>query len=164
MLAGWVASTVLEKLETLHRSFLWRNGTNRGMHLLNWGSVTQVKGQGGLGLKNLHTFFTSLMGPILLKYLNLVDVPWVGLICAKYGSPEIFRSREVMPRPKSSSFWRHCYKVMRLIGGGFFKQIGNGRSTNLYEDPWFFDLPLAWMPTFINSEIDMSQFTVNTLM
>lgn len=113
------------------------------MALLMWSLVTQPKHDGGLGLKNLQSFSISLLGPSLLKLLNSANVPWVSLVSAKYQKWQLCRPGRVEIQPKISAFWRHCCKAMGLIGRGFSKQIGNGCLTNIYDEPWLFDLPFA---------------------
>lgn len=160
LIAGWVPRTILSKIESLHRSFLWNNGSRGGLHLVKWNTVVQPKGLGGLGLKDLSLFSTALLGPALYKYLNLVDLPWVRLMRAKYGEPASLFNPASSVRGRSL-FWKHCCLSFSQVRDGFVWQLGNGRKTKVLFDTWLFDMPLAFIPTFLSADLDLSDFTVD---
>lgn len=160
-MAGWVPLTILRKLEALNRSFVWQHGNSRGMHLLAWERLTLPKSLGGLGLKKISCF--SQAGPAILKLLNRSDIPWVHLVIAKYGFPIYSPSGIVEAGGRRSPFWKHCISCLKNLFGGFMKQLGDGCSTLILEDPWVFNTPLALKPSFFTSTEDLSNRPVSSL-
>lgn len=51
-------------------------------------------------------------------------------------------------------------KTLSSIRLGMRRMIGNGRTTSCLMDPWLFNIPLIWLPTFVSTEIQMQDLSV----
>lgn len=155
-LVGWSASGIIHKLEQLNRSFFWKSSaSSKGMALIKWSTITLPKFAGGLGVKDLRFFNTSLLAPCILKILNKVNIPWVNLACEKYGDSLL----SITPR-KCSWAWRSLCQGFNRLQSGFTKKIGNGSDTSVLHDPWVFCFPLSRMPTYIHCDLALHDFKV----
>lgn len=70
-------SSVARRLEKLERDFLWEGSREeRKYHLIKWASVCNSVSEGGLGIKNLRTINTPLMGKWLWRFLTDKEALW----------------------------------------------------------------------------------------
>lgn len=154
-LSGWSSVSIIKKLESLNRAFLWNSSAgHRCMPLLNWAKVTSSRMQGG---KDLAIFYTSILGSAIFKSLSHSDTPWVRLTRLKYGRLSIGSKTA-----KSSFTWRSLVRAFPRLVSGFIMVIGTGYSCNVLEDHWVTDLPLAWKLTFINMDLICPELTVSS--
>lgn len=144
-----VPDSTLDKLSHLARKFLWDNGGNgSGMLMVSWNSTTLDKPEGGLGLRNLRLVKHSLVARNVLNYLNNKEFIWINIIRNKYGMHNIW---DFSPPPKCS--WFFC-RIMEIIKPNLWINVVNPFQISILQDPWLFEIPLNYKPTFINMDIE----------
>ena len=75
------------RLHKIQRDFLWGGGSpERKFHLINWDSVSHSKEKGGLGIFNLSTFNSALLGKWCWRFTMEDSSTWRSVINLKYGS------------------------------------------------------------------------------
>ncbi|XP_027152203.1 uncharacterized protein LOC113752281 [Coffea eugenioides] len=77
------------------------------VHWLSWGRMTEVKAEGGLGFQELHEFNLALLAKQLWRILT---------------KPNLVVSK--------------IMKAKKLLEEGIRKQVGDGKSINIWEDRW----------------------------
>ena len=98
-----VPSKVIAKLEAIKRRFLWGEGPeHRKIAWVNWKTVCQPKDKGGLGIKDLKTFNSALMGKWRGDLFRKQEEPWAKVISSKYGG---WRALEEGTRGNHDSTW-----------------------------------------------------------
>ena len=74
-------------MEKLQRDFLWNGiGGESKFHLVNWAKVCRPLQVGGLGIRQLGNFNSTLLGKWLWRYGSETDALWRRVIEAKYGN------------------------------------------------------------------------------
>jgi hypothetical protein len=64
-----IPSSVVSRIEKLHRDFLWGGlGEDFKYHPVSWSTVCSLISEGGLGIWNLRTFNKALLGKWLRRY------------------------------------------------------------------------------------------------
>ena len=78
---------VAKRMEKLQRDFLWSGiGGEPKLHLVKWAKVCKPLQVGGLGIRRLGSFNSTLLGKWLWKYGMEIDALWRRVIEAKYGN------------------------------------------------------------------------------
>ncbi|KAL9689838.1 hypothetical protein QQ045_010229 [Rhodiola kirilowii] len=67
--------TVLNRVGSIIRSFLWDKGDGKRRHWVNWENVCREKSAGGLGIKRLEDVMLALHGKLAWTYINS-DSSW----------------------------------------------------------------------------------------
>ncbi|CAM8930538.1 unnamed protein product [Rhodiola kirilowii] len=62
--------TVLNRVGSILRSFLWDKGDEKRRHWVNWDNVCREKSVGGLGIKKLEDLMLALHGKLAWKFIN----------------------------------------------------------------------------------------------
>ena len=77
---------VAKHMEKLQRDFLWNGiGGEPKIHLVNWAKVCKPLQAGGLGIRRLGSFNSTLLGKWLWRYSMETDALWRRVIEAKMG-------------------------------------------------------------------------------
>lgn len=101
------------------------------------------------------------MAKNILKYLNHGDGIWVDILYDKYGKENFWKDKILS---KCSWFFRGlCHSAFFLKK--FFKinSISPTQTSFLF-DPWCFDIPIAYKPTYIHMLIDLNQIIMSNLL
>ncbi|CAJ2637088.1 unnamed protein product [Trifolium pratense] len=78
---------VIKELVCIQRQFLWSGGLDSNkMCWVSWDQICQPKENGGLGIKNLELFNSSLLCKWKWRCLNDTESPWYDLLRFRYGS------------------------------------------------------------------------------
>ena len=78
---------VAKQMEELQRDFLWNGiGDEHKLHLVNWSKVCRPVKNGGLGIRCLRRFNSTLLSKWLWHYGVENDALWRRVIWAKYGN------------------------------------------------------------------------------
>ena len=76
-----VPSKIIVKLEAIQRRFLWGGGSeHRKIAWVNWKTVCQPKDKGGLGIKDIKIFNSTLMGKWRWDLFHKQEEPWAKVI------------------------------------------------------------------------------------
>ena len=121
-------SSVIAKVEKLQRRFLWSGTNDKDMiHWINWDLVKTSKRRGGLGIQDMKSLNSTLLGKWVWRYAVERSAWWRTLIVAKCGEgpsswQPVWNLRQTGLSVwkwivlHSSSFWSHGYIDP---GGGF---------------------------------------------
>lgn len=110
------------------------------------------KPEGDIGIKNLSIVKHSLMAKHVFKYLNRDNVIWVDILRLKYGYINFWK--DTAPH-KCSWFFRSLYYTAFQIKPFCKLNSINPDNTSFLWDPWCFDIPITYKPTYINMEEDL---------
>ncbi|XP_027150159.1 uncharacterized protein LOC113750373 [Coffea eugenioides] len=124
-----------KELSAMMARYWW--GDNDGkdkMHLCSWKRITQAKNQGGLGFKDLVNFNRALLGKQIWRMLVNPNLLASKVLKAKYyPTGSIFKSK----CPQNASWiWQSLRGATQQVEDGTWKKIGNGLSTDIWEDKW----------------------------
>jgi hypothetical protein len=126
-----------------HRnSFFWEGqGTKKKYNLVNWPSICQPTGQGGLGVMNTKAMNIALMAKWIWGIYSEqnTDLMWLRLLKAKYRTDEIFSSNPVGCSP----FWHSIHKVKEQFKLGVRFLPGRRSNVSFWRDTWIGEEPLS---------------------
>jgi hypothetical protein len=127
-------------------SFWWGGGANhKGIRWLAWDRMTCLKGLGGMGFRDLHTFNLAM---IAKQGWNLISKPHTlvaRLFKARYFPNSSFFDSKIGHNP--SFAWRGIWQARDILMHGCRWSIGNGSSINIMGEPWLRDKEQTWIPS-----------------
>ena len=98
-----VPSKIIARLEAIQRQFLWGGGMEqRKIAWVKWRTVCQPKDKGGLGIKDLRTFNSALLGKWHWDLFHKQEEQWAKILLSKYGG---WRALEEGTRGRNDSIW-----------------------------------------------------------
>ncbi|XP_039113706.1 uncharacterized protein LOC120249264 [Dioscorea cayenensis subsp. rotundata] len=151
--------TMLDQISICARNFLWSSSGNRsGMHLVNSRDTMLGRSEGGLSIKNLRFSKVALMAKHAFNYLNLRDTIWVDLIFHKYGCFNVWK--DSIPVNCSWFFRGLCRTLIQIKPFLWIKNV-NPSDVSFLFDPWLFEIPLAFKPTYLNMDLNLDGFSIN---
>ncbi|XP_071933729.1 uncharacterized protein [Coffea arabica] len=125
----------------------WRgqNEGERKMQWISWEKITQVKGSGGLGFRDLEHFNSALLAKQLWRILMQPDSLVSGVLAAKYKVSQTGWEGEA---PKNASWvWRSIASSSSVLQKGMWKRVGDGTSINIWRDKWIMESPTGKITT-----------------
>ncbi|KAJ9536472.1 hypothetical protein OSB04_un000353 [Centaurea solstitialis] len=152
-------SAVIQEIESLLRAFLWTQGeVVNGRCRIAWDSVTKPKEHGGLGFKRLSSWNRALIARNLWDILSKRDTMWVRWVFDRYlGDGSFWTSRSTLGW---SWTLRKMWNLRDAIRPFIRSVIGNGCSTNAWQDTWLACGPLVVLLSY--RRIHASGFSVST--
>jgi hypothetical protein len=94
--------------------------------------VCKPKKQGGLGVLDLSSHNEAMLLKFLHKFFSQADIPWVGLVWAKY-----YNSGRLPGQQRKGSFWwRDVVSLIDKYKGMASVTIADGSSVLLWKDHW----------------------------
>nr|GEV95532.1 transposon TX1 uncharacterized [Tanacetum cinerariifolium] len=135
---------VMEEIEKIRRSFFWGKALGeRNLCIMDWGTITRRKPNGGLGVGNLRVRNEGLLCKWVWRYGNKKEALWRKLIDAKYGrtehnlSPSIISKALVSPVWKKITDFLHSMSPSRVVAKkGLVHCVGKGDCTRFWDDHW----------------------------
>jgi hypothetical protein len=117
-------------------SFWWgANGRQRkGINWLNWDKLCMRKEYGGMNFRHLYGFNLAMLGKQGWKLLTNQDTIVTKIFKAKYFPKSDFLGASLGHNP--SFVWRSIYTSQVIVRGGLRWCIGDGRSIELWKEPW----------------------------
>ena len=130
-------------MESLQTDFLWIGiGDDRKIHLVNWSKICSPVKNGGLGIRCLRRFNSTLLAKWLWRYGLENDALWRRVIGAKYGNEWGGWCTKSMSGAYSVCLW----KFIQSGWGNFSKfiqyEVGDGTRVKFWDDVWCRDHPL----------------------
>ena len=118
MQALWIPRGVCSEIDRITRKFIWSKDINhRGLHLVNWETVTKPTRLGGLGIRQSRQANVSLLGKHVWKMLSDHNSLSVQVLKAKYLKDEPVI---LTPTKRNCSYlWCGILKAASVIKGGF---------------------------------------------
>jgi hypothetical protein len=153
---------VIKEMVSIQRNFLWGGGMDSNkMCWVSWDRICQPKESGGLGIKNLENFNSSLLCKWKWRCLEDREAPWYELLHFRYGS---FAANFLLEDGKeglknASIWWRDIWKLGSGAEGGWFGRnisscLGDGNDITFWKEKWFGPSPLrdAYPDLFVKTE------------
>jgi len=137
---------VWRKMVIVQREFLWGGvGGGRKINWVKWDTVCQLKGKGGLGMKDIWLMNVSLLAKWRWRLLDGERTLWKEVVEEKYG-PCVGKGKMLeggsysWPR-HSSLWWKDLVKIGEVGAHGWFnagitRNVGNGMKTSFWNDKW----------------------------
>ncbi|KAH1212619.1 putative ribonuclease H protein [Glycine max] len=133
--------SVEDKLVRLQRRFLWGGGPDQNkIAWVSWKSVCLPKEKGSLGLKDIKSFNTALLGKWEWNLMHHKGELWAKVLDSKYGG---WRGLAEVDRVGHKCiWWRDLQKVLfsinsgQLIQKGLKWKVGSGDHIKFWEDKW----------------------------
>ncbi|KAJ9536236.1 hypothetical protein OSB04_un000585 [Centaurea solstitialis] len=152
-------SAIVHEIEGLLRAFLWTQGDPvAGRCRVAWETVCRPKEAGGLGFKRLSLWNRALIARNLWDIAMIRDTMWVRWVTTRY-----LRSSTLWTvRPAHGWSWtlRKMWSLRDMIRPFIRKVIGNGSTTNAWEDTWLSCGPLASLISY--RRIHARDYSVST--
>ncbi|KAG6693248.1 hypothetical protein I3842_10G159900, partial [Carya illinoinensis] len=138
-----------KELEMMVAKFWWGNqGQGNKIHWVSWEKLSNSKFRGGMGFKDLHLFNLALLTKQGWRLLRNEGSLVHRVFKAKYfPNTSLF---EAKLRNNSSYVWKGILVAIIDLKRGCRWRVGNGKSVNVFKDPW---IPDYYLPPN-NSEVD----------
>jgi hypothetical protein len=141
---------VLKEMVSIQRSFLWGGGVeNKKMCWVSWDRICQPKKRGGLGIKNLAIFNSSLLCKWKWRGLSDRTAPWYDLLRFRYGSlvANFLYGEGRHGLKRASIWWRDVWSLGSDDEGGWFCNyissiLGDGSDVGFWKEKWVGTVPL----------------------
>ncbi|XP_071924943.1 uncharacterized protein [Coffea arabica] len=116
-------------------SFWWGKGEKGTcVHWASWKKLSEVKGRGGLGFRDLEAFNTALLAKQIWRFLMAPNLLVSKVMKAKYMSDEKWMDKK--PVSSASWCWKSIHSAASFLYDGLWKRIGDGKSVNMWRDRW----------------------------
>ncbi|XP_071921851.1 uncharacterized protein [Coffea arabica] len=128
-------NTLCKEVTSIFAKYWWGEAEGRDkIHWCSWGRMAMEKKEGGLGFKDLQKFNKALLAKQVWRLITKPNLLVSKVLRAKYFHRDsIFKCKV----PKCSSWiWQSLMNVRDLVQKGTRKRIGNGKTTNIWEDIW----------------------------
>jgi len=130
-----LSKTTCKKIRGAMMNYWWGGSADSGhIHWLRWERLTQHKSKGGIGFRDLHLFNKAMLGKQGWRLITRPDS-----LCARVLKGRYFHDSDFLgtTRKKHASHtWRAILAGKEVVHRGAFKRIGNGTSTNIWQDRW----------------------------
>ena len=114
-----------------------------------------------MGIRNLRLVKHSFMTKNVLTYINASNVFWVDILIQKYGMVNFWISSAP---PDCSWFFKGLCKIAYAIKPCMWLNSTNPNKVSVFHDLWCFETPLAFKPTFLAMDLDVSWFHIADFM
>ena len=132
--------TVIKSMDKIRKRFFWQGGgTKKKYYLVKWSKICVPKNMGGLGIKDLRKLNISLLAKWWWKLENGEGL-WQDIVMAKYVKKQCLHN--LKKKPGNSPSWNDLLKVKEFYLKGRIMIVGNGQSTDFWQDAWCGTMPL----------------------
>ncbi|GJS62440.1 RNA-directed DNA polymerase, eukaryota [Tanacetum coccineum] len=142
-----VPKSVLHSMESIRRNFFNGNqGDERKITWVKWSKVLASKKYGGLGVSSYYAFNRALLFKWVWRFISQDNSLWCRFITSMHGSQLLKLS------PFHSSIWNTIIREINILksqGVDLIShckiRVGNGMSTQFWNDTWVGDTQLRYM-------------------
>ncbi|CAJ2670830.1 unnamed protein product [Trifolium pratense] len=142
---------VIKEMVRIQRNFLWGGALDcRKVCWVSWDRICQPKEKGGLGVKNLELFNSSLLCKWKWRCLNDKVAAWYDLLSFRYGSlvANILCDEGREDLKHASIWWRDLWSIGNKDDGGWFGNnisniLGDGNEIGFWKEKWIGLSPLC---------------------
>lgn len=135
----WYPQFVCNFLDKTVRNFIWKGHKEKGMHMVNWKTITKPCRWGGLGVRVARNQNIVLLGKLIWELISTPDKLWVSVMNGKYGKAGSLLDPK---KSRGSNIWNSIMKALDVLQEGFQIKIGDGKTSFWYE-PWLLKGPFC---------------------
>ena len=158
----YLTKSFCDEISSLIGNYWWSQQDKKiPLHWLSWEKFAQPKAMGGLGFRDMHTFYLAMLSRqgwrILQNPLSL---------CARILKARYFPNStalEAIEQDGISYSWRSILQGLKVVKQGCIWRVGDGTRINISTDPW---IPRPWsrqvitprganLLTYVNELIDL---------
>ncbi|CAH9135001.1 unnamed protein product, partial [Cuscuta epithymum] len=125
------------EIERIMNGFWWKGHSSTGIRWTDWERLCVPKKYGGMGFRRLHDFNLVMLGKQVWRLLTAPDSLLSKVFKARYFPRSSFIEAKIGGSP--SFIWRSIMEAKPAIINNFRWRIGNGKSVNIWRDPWLPD-------------------------
>ncbi|KAE8767807.1 Alanyl-tRNA synthetase [Hordeum vulgare] len=120
--------------------YWWSSSVDRrSLHWLSWDALSEPKGRGGMGFRDLESFNLALLGKHGWRLMTDPTSLCARVLKGRYYPRGDFMHATV---PKSSSAtWRAIIEGRKVLQLGLIKRVGAGSTISIWDDCWIPSLP-----------------------
>ena len=145
--------TLCKEIEGIIRRFWWgHNRDKRKIHWLSWEKLGNLKGEGGLGFRDLQKFNIALLAKQFWRLMHCKNSLLFKVFSAKFLSNG--NILEASDKVRGSFPWRSILKAKALINSSLSWRVGDGLQIPIKGSSWLLEeghrcvlSPLANIPT-----------------
>ncbi|KAL9293639.1 putative reverse transcriptase zinc-binding domain-containing protein [Arabidopsis thaliana] len=127
-----------QQITSVMTSFSWNSQEeHKKMHWGSWKKMCRARKDGGLGFRDIGDFNQALLAKKAWRLLTKPTSLLARVYKACYYKKKGFM--EALIGFRHSYAWRSIMHGRDLLDQGLLKNIGDGRSTNVWMDKWIFD-------------------------
>jgi hypothetical protein len=138
--------SIIQKIEAMHRCFLWEGGKQSGrkLHLISWEKISKPILEGGLNFKNAHVQNLALGAKLLWNLVTGKPTWSKTALWKKYfrGPRERCIERPCLEK-RGSPIFALCQKTMPHFRPHLTWVPRNGKKINIWQDSIMGDSPLG---------------------
>ena len=123
---NWLPQSICDSIDQTTWNFIWKGTNNKGIHLVNWKTVTGPKHLGGLGIRTTRDANTCLLGKLFWDMFQSTNKLWVKLLSNKYNSGP--NTLHATTNNSSSPSWSSIIKAKNILHNGYQWHVGSGSS------------------------------------
>ncbi|XP_027166037.1 uncharacterized protein LOC113766004 [Coffea eugenioides] len=133
-----IPKQICKEVNAVMANYWWgeANGRNK-MHWRAWDKMSLDRKEGGLGFHELGAFNTALLGKQVWRLITQPNLLVSKVLKDKYHPKQSLLKCKVAGN--ASWIWKGLMGARQLVELGIRRRIGNGKSTNIWEDSWLPD-------------------------
>ncbi|XP_027102929.2 uncharacterized mitochondrial protein AtMg00310-like [Coffea arabica] len=114
----------------------WWDGGKLGnkVHWVRWNKLSEVKGKGGLGFRDLEAFNVALLAKQIWRVITNPNLLVSKVLKDKYMKSDDWLIKK--PLKTASWCWKSMNKGGELLQQGLYKRVGDGRTIKIWNDRW----------------------------
>ncbi|KAL2892194.1 LINE-1 reverse transcriptase-like protein [Bienertia sinuspersici] len=126
---------ILQTIEKMIRGFYWgQRADEKKINWIAWKKLINAKSVGGLGFRDMQVFNSALLAKQAWRVLTNEGSYMTKILKSKYFPNSSFMRTKVAAT--ASYTWRSILSARELLEKGIRKVVGNGRSIDVWQDPW----------------------------
>ncbi|KAL5553218.1 hypothetical protein UlMin_040619 [Ulmus minor] len=136
MQSSRLPKSICSKMDSKVRQFWWgsRSDSSRALCLRSWSAICAPKALGGLGFRRFDDMNKTLLCKWGWDIIFSRGSLCLSLLRAKYLRLSDFLASH--SAASDSNFWKGVTSCLSLLVKGSCRQIGDGYSTRIWDDPW----------------------------
>ncbi|XP_027065073.1 uncharacterized mitochondrial protein AtMg00310-like [Coffea arabica] len=115
--------------------FWWEDkGQERRVHWMGWSKLSEVKGKGGLGFRDLMDFNNAMLAKKFWRILTRPNLMVSRILRGKYFKGESIWKMKI--KASDSWMWKSILYARELLESGVRKRVVDGTTIDIWRDRW----------------------------